>query len=72
MLGSPGGFNGGSGSRFWRRRLQLVENGLPAPTRGLEREAVGCNRVAEQGSDCSIIFGGKIRLHGGNMRRKGF
>ena len=48
----------------------LVEDTPPASNTRAEGEAVGCNRVAEQGSDCSIIFGGKIRLHDGNMRRK--
>ena len=37
------------------------------------RKTVSGDRVAEQGSDRSVLFGGKIRLHSGwNMRRKGF
>ena len=49
----------------------LVEDTPPASNTRAEGEAVGCNRVAEQGSDCSIIFGGKIRLHGVKYEAEG-
>lgn len=71
MLGCPGGFRGGGtgfgigGSSFSKiARIALDARG--------EREAIGGDRVAEQGSDRSVVFGGKIRLHPWNMRRKGF
>ena len=56
MLGSPGGFSGGNGSRFGAggSSLSRMPANLDARREG---EAVGCNRVAEQGSDCSMIFG---------------
>jgi len=55
-----------------KKKAKDADKVFLAPDPDREGEAIACNRVAEQGSDCSIIFGGKIRLHGGNMRRKGY
>jgi hypothetical protein len=53
MLGSPGGFSGGIGSRFGGGGSSLSRNRLPAPDARWQREAVGCNRGAQQGGkDC--------------------
>jgi len=49
-----------------RLRLQADSSARSTAKRSLGAYAFAgltANRVAEQGSDCSVIFGGKIRLY---------
>src|SRR5687768_1090595 len=70
MLGSPAGFSGGSGSRLGAGGSSL-SNGLPTPDARRQREAVSCDRVAQQRGNVGLVGVGQVG-HTRNMKRKGF